>query len=106
MATVIDKSGNSNFPVDKPRACTTVISADLTAIGVSSTAPLKTGSITVGGTFVGSVNLERQDNAGNWISVQTFTAPGVVTLADVSSRPTRFNCTAFTSGTIHCEAAA
>lgn len=106
MAVVRNLAANDGRQPDKPSDASVVISKQFagTDTGVSDTAVLRSASITIGGTFVGTVVLQRQDRNNNWIDIQSFTAAGQATLDDAASRPTRFNCTAHTSGTIYCEA--
>jgi len=104
MAVVRNLAANSAFSgPDQPRKGTRVLGQVFGATGITPVAIVEKGSITVAGTFVGTVSFERQDSAGNWIVVQSFTAPGQSTLDDNAMRPTRFNCSAWTSGAISCE---
>jgi hypothetical protein len=68
-------------------------------------------NIAIWGTFGGTVALERALDGSNFVAVATdgtgtaavYTSPVSVTGLEVESEVTyRFNCTAFTSGTIHC----
>lgn len=68
-------------------------------------------NIAIWGTFGGTVALERALDGTNFVAVATdgtgtpadYTSPVSVTGLEVESEVTyRFNCTAFTSGTIHC----
>jgi hypothetical protein len=68
-------------------------------------------NIAIWGTFVGTVALERALDGTTFVAVATdgtgtaanYTGPVSVTGLEVESEVTyRFNCTAFSSGTIHC----
>lgn len=64
-------------------------------------------SYSVSGTFVGTVIIERSDNnAASWVEVNRFTAAASggmeVDFGGSNSGLYRFNCVAFTSGTIVC----
>ncbi len=68
-------------------------------------------NIAIWGTFVGTVALERALDGTNFVAVATdgtgtaasYTSPVSVTGVEVESGVTyRFNCTAWSSGTIHC----
>lgn len=82
------------------------------ATGQSGTAKVfGTFNIAVWGTFVGTVALERTLDGTNWIAVATdgigtaasFTSAVSITGLEVESEVSyRFNCTAYTSGTINC----
>ncbi len=67
-------------------------------------------NIAIWGTFVGTVALERTLDGTNYIAVATdgigtaasFTSPVSITGVEVEAEVSyRFNCTAYTSGTIH-----
>lgn len=74
------------------------------ATGSSSTAEGSNAELIVGGTFVGTVQLQVAiaDAAGAdvWVPCQQLTAPGVVTCNMSQARKYRAACSAYTSGTI------
>jgi hypothetical protein len=82
------------------------------ATGQSATAKVfGTFNIAIWGTFVGTVALERTLDGTNWVAVATdgtgsaasYTSAVSVTGLEVESEVSyRFNCTAYSSGTIHC----
>jgi hypothetical protein len=68
-------------------------------------------NVAIWGSFTGTVAVERQLDGTNWVAVATdgtgtaasYTAP--VSVAGEETEPEvlyRFNCTAYSSGTIHC----
>ena len=77
-----------------------------TATGQSSTFPLRKSpyNFSISGTFVGTVVLQRSFDEGvTFLDVRTFTEPDE-RIGDEPEPGTlyRFNCTAFTSGSIVC----
>lgn len=83
-----------------------------TGTGQSATAAVYGAfNIAIWGTFVGTVALERALDGTNFVAVATdgtgapasYTSPVSVSGLEPESGVTyRFNCTAYTSGTIHC----
>lgn len=79
------------------------IDHDFTATGESPTGSGQTGSFAVTGTFVGTVALQHRIN-NEWVDVAEYTA--ATTTSDDTAfdfgaiTPIRFECTAYTSGTI------
>ena len=81
----------------------TIITESFTATGQSSEdGVFGDFSLSIGGTFVGTVTVERSfDDGSTWNIIETFTAVvEQVGLEASFSVKYRFNCTAFTSGTI------
>lgn len=79
------------------------ISEDFTAVGTSDRAIAWRGAFSIGGTFVGTVELQRIVNGATQV-LATYTT-GTVEGDDVSfdngaALPMQFEVTAFTSGTI------
>lgn len=82
------------------------INAAFTATGTSDECVARSGAINISGTFVGTVQIQRLIQ-GNWQVLAEYTA---VTAAgdDVSfdngvAMPMRYECTAYTSGTISAD---
>lgn len=77
----------------------------------ASFAPLgRDFNVSLWGTFVGSVQLERTfDNGANWLPITAdgtqlyvWTAPASESASDPEQQPVyRLNCTAYTSGTVN-----
>ncbi len=77
------------------------------AIGQSSSANGDVCDAIISGTFVGTVALEVQDATGNWVEVDSWTAPAKSLNNEAAfARKWRLNCTAYTSGTVDYELSA
>ena len=61
-------------------------------------------AVSVSGTFSGTVALQRKV-AGAWHTIESFTEATEKVAENGGVLPTRFNCTAYTSGTIVCKTA-
>jgi len=87
----------------------TQISGSFTGTGQSATSHASRGiNISLTGTFAGTVAVERSFDGTNWEAVTdlgtngSFTAPVSTTWTEVEGGVEyRFNCTAYTSGTIN-----
>jgi hypothetical protein len=96
-----------------PEEAKSIVTFAHTATGVSGSSAFFPGGINVSvwGTFVGTVQIERSfDGGAIWLVVDkdltgadlTFTAPQSLVVEEVESAVLyRSNCTAFTSGTIN-----
>lgn len=82
------------------------INESFTATGAGSQEEkLDRFAVSVSGTFVGTVALQRQMPDETWHTIESYTE-AVEKLAESGGRlPHRFNCTAYTSGTIVCKTA-
>lgn len=84
-----------------------IISDSFTGVGEGSPKRMKAGDFGVSGTFVGTVQLQRQIG-GTWYVIAEHSAPTGVgsetTFENASIKQMRFVCTAYTSGTINCHA--
>lgn len=88
-------------------AVDTFLSANLSAIntgtgplGVNST---KLYSVSIGGTFVATLSLQRTfDGGATWLTIKTYTAAVEENLQVADSCQVRLQCTAYTSGTAVC----
>jgi hypothetical protein len=60
------------------------------------------GTVRIGGTFVGTVELQRSDDdGGSWYDTgDTWTAGGVYAITDYTNEQYRIGTSAYTSGTI------
>ncbi len=70
----------------------------LTATGTMAEVVGKNVDISIDGTFVGTVAVQR--NVEGWSTIQTYTAPTEIVVENGAPTPVRLNCTAYTSGTI------
>lgn len=77
-----------------------VVTAALTATGQSSTWTGRKGFATIGGTFVGTAALEVHAGS-DWVPAESVTTPDEFVIDSPIVREMRWNCTAFTSGTIN-----
>ena len=66
-----------------------------------ATDPVSKADLSVWGTFVGTVAIQRQEPGGNWGTIENITAPAERLLANALNRPFRINVTAYTSGTVN-----
>lgn len=85
-------------------------SGSFTATGQSDPVNVPSGTpfnLTIWGTFVGTVQLERRVDGANWAPVSSegtpveFTEPCSEVVSAPASSQYRLNCTAYTSGTIN-----
>ncbi len=81
--------------------------ATFSATGQSSDANGDSCDIVLSGTFVGTVALQAQDASGNWVTIDSWTAPAISLNNEAAfARNWRLNCTAFISGAINYEISA
>lgn len=76
------------------------VAGSLSATGSSNSVQSKGIDISINGTFVGTVVIERYIGGG-WQIVESFTAPAERYVQNDLSRPHRVRCSAYTSGTIN-----
>ena len=69
------------------------------ATGVSEAKRFDEGVLSIGGTFVGTVELQRRIGQ-NWQTVESYTAAAEKEISNGSPVQTRLECTAYTSGTV------
>ena len=82
----------------------TLISGSFTTTGVSNSSMIyRNFNVSVQGTFVATVDLERSfDNGTTWEVVESYTAPVSKSLNEVEALVSyRLNCSAFTSGQVN-----
>jgi hypothetical protein len=87
------------------------VSAALTATGATGAVFMTSGVVEVGGTFVGTINIQVDATGdGTWAnaldssgSAVAITAPGILRINNGLGCNTRLNCSAYTSGTINVE---
>lgn len=87
------------------------VTAAITATGATGSIFMTTGVVEVGGTFVGTVNIQIDATGdGTWADALdssgasvAITAPGVLRINNGLGCNTRLNCSAYTSGTINVE---
>jgi hypothetical protein len=75
------------------------LSGTFTATGTSNETTVNDAPISVSGTFVATVKLQRKDGS-NWVDVKSYTSETVENL-EGKGAVYRFNCSAFTSGTVN-----
>ena len=79
------------------------ITKSFTATGFSDVEPFISGAFSISGTFDGTVQLQHKINAV-WKVIASYTIPTAVgnqtSFDNGASLPMRFECSAFTSGTI------
>jgi hypothetical protein len=81
-----------------------MVTASLTATGQSGTETLREFYYGISGTFTATVKVQIQDRTGTWHDYASKTAAAFEGRVELAvPMPIRFNCTAFTSGTIVCE---
>lgn len=97
-------TGTATMPTVPPSPVT----ASFGATGVSASVALCGGfSLSISGTFAGTVQLQRSfDNGGTWHSVEEFTATAEKNgMEHEDGILYRLECTAYTSGTAVCRLA-
>lgn len=57
--------------------------------------------LSVWGTFVATIAIQRQEAGGNWGTIETVTEPVEKVLTNALNMPFRINVTSYTSGTIN-----
>lgn len=77
----------------------TNVSGTFTGTGSSVGVRGRGVDVSIGGTFVGTVIIERLIG-GNWQGVESVTAPAERFIENDTSRPVRVRCSAYTSGTV------
>ncbi|MCP4072303.1 MAG: hypothetical protein GY742_11270 [Hyphomicrobiales bacterium] len=81
--------------------------ATFSGAGQSFSANGDSCDIILSGTFVGTVALQAQDASGNWVTVNSWTAPAISLNNEAAfARNWRLDCTTYTSGTINYEISA
>lgn len=78
------------------------IKESFTATGVSERKAMRSGAISIAGTFSGTVAVQRYMN-GDWRTLQTYTAPAEDTFDNGVECEMRVTCTAYSSGSADCE---
>lgn len=76
-----------------------VITGTFTATGTSSEVTISHGDLSISGTFSATVELQR-NFGGNWVTVETITAPTELVIEPGRGQTFRLECTAYTSGTV------
>ena len=81
-----------------------VVAGSFTATGSSDSTFVYGGDVLISGTFDGTIRLEAQDRAGNWVGISDCEfvgsdLPNVKQFNLAITRPVRLTCTTFTSGT-------
>lgn len=75
------------------------VTGTFTATGTSNSVRSKGVDVSIGGTFVGTVVVERLIG-GTWQGVEAVTAPAERFVENDKSRGVRVRCSAYTSGTV------
>lgn len=78
----------------------TAISGTFTATGTSKEHAVFNAPISITGTFVATIQVQRNDGHDNWVTVQEYTSEFVGNIVGNGS-PYRINCSAYTSGTVN-----
>lgn len=80
------------------------VQRDFSATGTSDEVLIRRGTMSISGTFVGTIELQRFSNGG-WDVVDdgTFTTKAGRSINEGVPARYRFECTAYTSGTANCE---
>ena len=80
------------------------VQTDFTATGASDEVLIRRGTMSIDGTFVGTIELQRFSNGGwNVVDDGSFTANARRSIDEGVPARYRFECTAYTSGTAQCE---
>jgi hypothetical protein len=87
------------------------VTATITATGATDSIFMTNGVVEVGGTFVGTINIQVDATGdGTWAnamdssgSAVAITAPGIYRINNGIGCNTRLNCSAYTSGSILVE---
>jgi hypothetical protein len=75
------------------------LSGTFTATGTSNEITVNNAPISITGTFVATIELQRKDGS-NWVDVKEYTSESVENIEGRGS-VYRFNCSAYTSGTVN-----
>jgi hypothetical protein len=75
------------------------VTGTFTATGTSASVRSRGVDVSIGGTFVGTVIVERQIG-GSWQGIEAVTAPAERFIESDKSRGVRVRCSAYTSGTV------
>ncbi len=67
----------------------------------SATDSVGKADLSIWGTFVGTVAIQRQEAGGNWGTIEGVTEPVEKVITNALNMPFRVNVTAYTSGTIN-----
>ena len=74
-------------------------------VGVSSVAEMRRGDLHIWGTFVATIEIQRQI-ADEWVAMASYTAPttagDLTVFENAKTQPVRLECTEFTSGQVEC----
>ena len=72
-----------------------------TGTGTTDAIRVKEAALSVRGTFVGTIEVQRLVDGNNWTAFQTYTDETEQKIDNGAYIPTRVECTAYTSGTIN-----
>ena len=76
------------------------VAGTFTATGQSDTETFLEGDLSISGTFVATIAVQRLMN-GNWVTIEEHTAAVEKVIIHGDYQETRLNCTAYTSGTVN-----
>ena len=66
-----------------------------------ATDPVSKADISIWGTFVATIAIQRQAAGGNWGTIESINTPAERVVANALNMPFRINVTAYTSGTVN-----
>jgi hypothetical protein len=80
---------------------TSVAGTISSATAGTATEAVGKADLSIWGTFVATIAIQRQEAGGNWGTIESVTAPVEKVLTNALNMPFRVNVTSYTSGTVN-----